>query len=252
MAKMLPLEIATYVSDIEDKEYKKLPIKIREGFQSDAGSIYQAKTKAICNVSNLFTPRRLIATFHTDSNNAKYGAKIIYPVPRTQDIATMVNALKANGAACIDLEGEEWQYVPPTIGNYTIGSGSFTLSVGSTSPKTAGTIKGDSDVQGANQNFKVRWETDPSALSSAISDCAGPFVTEEACFSSNLNVRKVIIYSVNQAGGKIVRSAPVAKKEDILDCIAAIMDVNGVHCVGYKGESAKRVDLLIGATAPTP
>jgi hypothetical protein len=57
--------------------------------------------------------------------------------------------------------------------------------------------------------------------------------------------RSAGLSGIGERNAQIVRQLPIELKSDILECIRDIGNVQGVQCVGYKGESINRIDLLV-------
>lgn len=283
MAKMQVLKL-NYQSDIQvggnngQGLYPNYAFKIREGYSDcfGTGSGYLPNvTTCACSPGKLFSPRALIAKFAGTpgvGGLSRNCATIRFPVARPDAalIRLMVEDLKACGAVCIDLAGEEWSVVPPSLADYTPTQGLFDLPVGVRSPKVSGSMPNySSDGLGTGQVVGVRYEASPETLTGAIPSplpdgqpsaggvfvlCHGDLSPNAACAGgTSIQSRRAIVKATGRAGGaapgtpvsQIVRQMPIRLPADIVECIKAVGDIPGVECVGYKGESIKRIDLLI-------
>jgi hypothetical protein len=281
MAKMDSLKL-NYQSDLKvggvngQGLYNNYSFKMRAGY-SDCygdGRYLPNTTTCACSPGKLFKPRALIAKFSATVSGAALSrncATIRFPVatPTNALIRLMVNDLKACGAVCIDLDGEEWSVVPPSLAGYTPTQKIFSLPVGVRSPKVSGSMPNySSDGLAGNQVIGVRYEASPIDLTGAVLGdpptpggvfelCHGTLEQNAACAGgASIQPRRAIARAkgVDATVGsavsgaplsQLVRQMPIRLPADILECIKTLGNVQGVECVGYKGESIKRIDLLI-------
>ena len=250
MPKMQTLVMVNYESDFAGN-FSNVPVKIRTGYNDCyIGFGYGPKPQNICPVASIFSPRYLEATFGPNRPAAQ-GAKIKFPVnsPDTATITALVNELKACGADCVDLKGEYWNVVPPAIGGYTVGTQRMTLTDGTFSQKRSGRAVYNSDGLGPNQLVPVAYEIEPTPLSDQIDNCIGPLDPAAVCTISGIKARHAIAKgSVDNAFNNqstFARKAPIDSRAEILNCMAAVGNLPFVQCVGYRGESIARIDLLV-------
>jgi hypothetical protein len=243
------------------------------------GNLYTLRSGVVsCSQTSLFNPRHLVVTFNS-------GQKIQFPVPRTDVIKDMVQILKpsvfdntipGNGddeAACIDLIGEKWNYVPAGILGMKpsdfrkdpLNSSDFDGPKG----KTSYNYDYYSDLDGVgkiNVSFSIHNDNDflHGCQREGMTDWKKK--TKSVCSAASIGVsaRHFIIKSLVTGdtnsilpGGKeeftIARQAPVSGidanilpgsdqaktvAKDIAKC---------AQCLGWQGESITRVDLLVGS-----
>jgi hypothetical protein len=257
--------------------YNNFTFKLRGGYDdcfAPNSGITTNTGSCFCPPSNLFKPRVLVAKFAVTTpppagTLSRDCATVRFPVALPQEalIRAWVTALKACGAVCVDLEGEEWSVIPPSLGNYTPSGDLFTLNLGVVAPKISGVMSTyDSDGLGTNQKVPIRYEATPIELTGAtLGDpptpggtfrrCHGAFEDSVACAGrSSISPRKIIIKARGTTAGggilgippsQIVRGLPIELKSDVLTCIRDIGNITGVNCLGWKGESIKRIDQLL-------
>jgi hypothetical protein len=224
--------------------------------------------KCICSIGTLFTPRFLEAKFSATPNangQDRNCAVIRFPLLNISNLDAFVTQLKACGAVCVNYVGEKWNSIPPKIGGYTpTFAPIFSISTGVRARKVSGVNPTyNSDILGANQAVSVAYEAEPFNLTGAsISDglvvpagafetCHGELESGASCGSSgSLKPRKLILgfqYSVagNDTAKRGIRGVAIESKADILACISTLGGIAGVNCLGYQGEIADRVDLLL-------
>jgi len=277
----------------------KIPFKILEGapqfdkvrnigFLTD--NAYRPRTTPIsCSVSSLFTPRHLKVTFYS-------GRSIQYPVPRNDLIDDFITELmpglisefipgtNEDEAACIDLVGEYWNFVPPAtlsmkpddfrklplnggnaIGPFGLFGGDFEATPG----KTKYNYKYNSDVPGVgNIELSFSITNDSDKLHQCQLEGMNNWETSESggvCSATSLGIeaRHLIIKSNVKVddnfvlpGGKknwtVIRKAPVSGIDGnflIPGADKIIPTAKAIadcaQCLGYQGESVKNVHLLV-------
>ena len=254
MAKISTLFVPTYESDWNGT-FTNVPFKQKVGFSNLAGSdglyVFREPGSRSCSAqSALFTMRRLRATFVND-NDPKDQATVEYPVPNILNIPTMVAGLRASGAVCIDLIGEEWYSIPPAIGEYTPARGNFTLPVqAQRDPKITGQMPdyGSDIFNGAVASAIRPVEPLPGApFANAIQSCFGTLQTRASLpcgLGTGFLARALIWKGLNQDNGVISRTITVKDRTGVKACMQAFGNIEGLYCFGYQGESSKRVDLI--------
>lgn len=225
-----------------------------------------------CGSTNLFKARRLKVVF----NNGK---TIEYIVPRVELIDDMVKVLKPsllnnlipgegdNEAACIHLIGERWSFVPP--GQVGLSQGDFrktpiTGVQDTGSQKTTYLYKYTSEIPTVgeiNTSFAVHIDSETlrncqvEGMSNwEAKDQSNPVI----CRTNGLGIspRHFIIKTLLEfdsngiiPGGKNrfkgVRQAPIDNTGKAKSVARAIADC--AYCLGWKGESARNVHLLLGS-----
>ncbi len=230
-----------------------------------------------CGTSTLFKPRHLKVVFNS-------GRTIQFIVPKADLIDDMVKVLKPSlldnlipgegddEAACIHLVGEEWNYVPP--GLLGISKSEFRTSpitgVQNTgSKKISYLYKYNSEIPTVGEietSFAVHIDSE------TMRNCQVEGMTAwkpkgdgaSICNASSLGImpRHFVIKSILQydsngiiPGGKdeftAIRKAPVSGDSgltfnDKAKAVAkAIADC--AYCLGWKGESATNIHLLLGS-----
>lgn len=252
MPKMIPLVVNQYISDIGNTAYDNVAFKQRFGFDDCNASLgYLEDVDTLCPPSKFFSMRYLKATFDDTALPGRRGAQIQFPVASPDPVAIQaaVTALKGCGAVCIDLIGERWTVVPPSIGNYTVGTAQMVLGDdGQYADKRAGRAIYSSDALGAGQIVNVAYEIEPVALSGVIDGCIGAIDESSACLIAGISPRRAIAKGSvqNDANPKasFSRAAPIQSLAEVQNCISNVGNINFVQCVGYRGENIRRIDLL--------
>ncbi|BAQ67070.1 hypothetical protein GM3709_3835 (plasmid) [Geminocystis sp. NIES-3709] len=247
--------INEYVSDL-GITIKNLGIKIQTGAPAIA-SIYQARAGGTCGGGIAFKPRRLEAIFED-------GRKLLYPVGKVGDIQTVAarlmpgilsNIAPGEGddeAICLNLLGEEWGQVPPSIAVpaqeslYTVVKGSI--------KKEAVNYEYVSDVSEIGTvrlsfAFQTNWVADIiECQKSGLSD---PKTENTICTAgSGISPRKLIMstgYNNDESfKGKSAgsRDVPVSARGSIVSTAQGIVECS--RCIGYKGESVPNIQLYYG------
>ncbi len=271
--KMIP----QYFSDIPNLTFRNVPFAITANM--DDCVLYPDRTGA-CGCPVNFKMRALIATFDDPNKPERKCLQVRFPVPSVEQIVPITRKLKDCGAICINLDGEEWDILPPKIGsiNYTPSYDLIVLEGGRFSPKLSGRMaEYNSDIN-AEQIFrpKVAIEVDPIGLASIIlgetpelnpntnlytpsgneSGCTGKIIEANICTLATTTPRYITMRgnstsrTSSSAQRKIpknfVRKAPVRDTLKIPECITNISNgFEGIHCFGYKGESIERIDILV-------
>ena len=254
MAKVNTLFVPAYESDWNGT-FTNVPFKQKVGFSNLAGEdglyVFRQPGNNNCSPqSALYKMRRLRATF-VNANDPKDQASVEYPVPNILNIPTMIAGLRASGAVCIDLIGEDWYYVPPAVGEYEPTRGNFTLpTAAQRDPKITGQMPDyGSDIFNSAVASPIRpVEPLPAAeFTTAIETCFGTLQTRASLpcgLGSGFLPRAVIWKGLNQDNGVISRTITVKNKTDVKACMQAFAGIEGLYCFGYQGESSKRVDLI--------
>lgn len=248
MAPIQSKNVPSYTSDFTIV-YNDIRFKLKAGRVADGqtcGDYEDPPAGVVCGgTGNLFKMRALIATYVD-------GEKVKFPVSTNAKIVPCIQTLKAvEGVVCIDLEGEEWGVVPPLLAGYTPVNTVYTLPTKEKSDKTTGSFDYTSDISGLiGDKFAI--EENPTEISSKLLGCLAARRDKDKCvLGAGIKARHVIAiangsYEDKPAGilgGAIIRKGKVSLLANVLDCIRAVGDVT--LCVGYKGESAKNVHLLV-------
>lgn len=245
MPRMMPYQLAEYHSDLGIK-YEELRFKISEYYGKDlAGKLgYKAPIGGLCSPTFLFKPRAVIATY-------KDGAKIRFPVPSPQKIKDAVEELlKLTDVVCIDLDGEEWRVIPPSVGDYTPKFQNFQLPDGK-AKKITGVMLYSSDIAGKNTPVRFAVEAEPNQVITLAKGCWNDRGPKSCASPIPIRARHVIFYgtgkTLKSATGfehtqKIVRKFPVEDLVKLCNCIKRVG--REAECLGYKGESVRNVHLL--------
>lgn len=245
MARIESKSIATYTSDL-GIVYPNVRFKLKAG-RTDLvqGCEIYNDPEGICPSNGLI--RRMRALIITMSD----GEKVRFPISTSTNIAACVRALTSqSGVECIDLDGEEWGVVPPTIGGYTSYRGTYILGVGSKADKLTGSYDYTSDVLGLVGD-KYAVETDPEELSTQLIGCLASRRDKDRCvLGAGVKARHVIAIANGAANSVIVRKGKVSTVDTVLSCISAVG--NRALCMGYKGESIRNVHLLVAPEDTTP
>lgn len=252
---MAPIDskvMPNYKSDL-GFDYKNIGFKLKAG-RANLGAgcgAYTDKTNSFCPSPNLFKPRAIICTFVD-------GERVRFPVSDPSLITSCIQVLKKNvNIVCMDLDGESWGVVPPTLGKYTPTNTAYLLPTGKRSDKVTGSYDYTSDVLGLVGD-KYAIERDPEPISTALLGCLENKRDKDKCvLNAGVKARYVIVTAngqtqIDNGGGgtvvtptTIIRKGKVSKTEDIINCITAAGNVG--LCVGYKGESIRNVHLLVEA-----
>ncbi|MDS3861030.1 hypothetical protein RIF25_09435 [Thermosynechococcaceae cyanobacterium BACA0444] len=250
MAPIISRQIKEYWSDLSDNngalKYPKVRFKIKEGKEDQAGKCSDIELPdSVCSPANLLKMRALIVTY-------KSGEKIRYPIDRAAKIVLCVRSLKTDqNVICIDLDGEEWGIVPPSLAGYTQKTEAYTLPTGVKSEKDTGSFDYTSEIMGKIR-YKFAIELEPKAISDKALACLENAGGKDGCtipipgFAPRYAVLKA--NRAKKAGELtdplIVRKAPIASISKVMPCIKDLGS-QGL-CIGYKGESIKNLQNLVG------
>lgn len=246
--------INEYTTDFGTK-IKNLGIRI----QTDApqiGALYQTRTGGTCGGGFDFKPRRLEAIFED-------GRRLLYPVPNIDKIQDFGGALLpslldgiipgdgSNEAICINLLGEEWGMIPPTIATanqtnlYTVVKGSI--------KKESVSYDYESDISEIGElklsfSFQTNWVAD--VVECQKKGLKNPDAALNICTTgTGISPRKLIMgtaYNNDQSfKGKSTgaRAVPVSVRNQIANVAEDIADCS--RCIGYVGESIPNIQLFL-------
>lgn len=238
--------IASYIDDL-GTEHKNLAFKI-QGNAPLISDFYQARTKALCSAGKFFKFRALIATFED-------GRKLQYPLPDPGNALSWTEQLMGAGALCVNLEGEEWGFIPKTI-----IPGSYRSSPYSGLPprKVYESITFDytpSTVGIDAVRLSTRIPTDNGSLNTCqkeglqgIEEGAGICNAAGIVEPRRLIIQARSIDSFNSADfreGAVRRNAIVSSPLAVVPTGTAIAGC--AECLGYKGESIDAIHALVPA-----
>jgi hypothetical protein len=270
--------IEEYTSDINALKFKFVPFSIREGMDD---CIEYPKQKSNCGCPVSFQMRALIATFG-DDDPKRTCLKVRFPIalPDPGIISAQVALLKDCGAICVDLDGEEWGIVPQSLtdaSKYTPTYDYIPLIISAFSPKLSGRMKdyvSDALPTTFRPRPKVAIEVDPIGFANDVAvgtvnidsgtglptangnedGCTGPLNNQIICLISDIRARYLTVFGNSvKVGGTgadeppaiFRRKVPINTLAKVASCIKKAGNYTGIHCVGYKGESITRIDLLV-------
>ncbi len=250
MAPIISRQVKEYWSDLSDNggalKYPKVRFKIKEGKESKAADCADIEIPdSVCAPATLLKMRALVVTF-------KSGEKIRFPVDRAAKIVLCTRALKNdNDVVCIDLDGEEWGIVPPSLAGYKQNSTAYSLPTDAKSAKDTGGFDYTSEVMGKIR-YKFAIEISPSAISGAALACLDNVGAKDGCTIPIPGFQpRYIVLKANRSkkpgepnSPLIVRKATVATLSKVMACAKAMGDLG--LCIGYKGESIKNLQNLVG------
>jgi hypothetical protein len=237
--------MATYIDDL-GIEHKNQAFKI-QGNAPLLSALYQPRTVTVCSSSRLFKFRHLLATFAD-------GRQLQYPVPDPGLALSMAQQIAGAGAACIDLVGEEWGFIPKQIipGDYR-----STPYSGLPPRKTYKSITFDYTpaVVGIEAlRLSTRIPTDNGELEAC--QRIGLEGVEEGggiCNAAGLiDPRHLIIQAraVDAFNAADFREGKVIRKVIVSSPLAVVATGNTAaecaECFGYKGESIANIQLVAG------
>lgn len=238
MPNITPLVMQNYTDDL-GRSYENVKFKIKTEYSSGPTATlfgYRLPENQVCATARFFAPRYLLASFSVNGRPEK----IKFPVPRTEQIEPGLRALKQIRAVCVDLVGEKWSLIPPSLG-YTPSNPTYTLPQDSS--KTSGTFRYQSDVLGSNLRAKFAVEIAPDALSTQILNafCMPDIQENDICAATfeGFQTRRFVATAKNENGGSIVRQAPLTSLAGVPTCLGQIGA--RASCVGYLGESVKNL-----------
>lgn len=247
--------INEYVTDF-GITIKNLGVKIQTGAPKIA-NIYQERTGGTCGGGFDFKPRRLEAIFED-------GRRLLYPIGKIGDLKSVAQQLQpgllANAipgesgdeAICLNLLGEEWGQVPPTIAQPK-QKGLFNVVKGSIK-KEAINYEYQSDISDIGTirlsfNFQTNWvskilECQKAGLRDAKSE------SSICTIGSGVTPRRLIMstgYNNDESfKGRSTgsREVPVSGRSFIKATAESIEECS--RCIGYRGESVPNVQLYFG------
>ena len=243
MAPIQPLQLETYTTDL-GFAYGDVKFKLKRGrgeLNVDNGcGTYLPSVRGVCASPNRFFKMRALIVTMVD------GEKVRLPISTVDRIVACVQALKGNeDVACIDLDGEEWGVIPPTLGGYTTNNTVYQLPTGSKSEKFNGAYDYTSDVLGLSVD-KYAIEQNPESISLQLLECLANRREKDRCIlTAGVRARHIVVIANGSNNSAIVRKGKVSTLADVLTCVQGLTD--RVLCIGYKGESIKNVDLLVPA-----
>jgi hypothetical protein len=241
---------------------------------------YQERAEGVsCGDTRLFKHRRLRVKFYN-------GATIEFPVARPDLIDDMVKIFKpsllnsaipgtgGDEAACIDLIGEKWNFVPPGLigakqddfrttsikgGDPEAGDKKTTYVYKYTSEvPTVGTITTGFPIHNDSEtirNCQLEGMTDYELKDTSIVPCSAKTLGIKP---RHFLIKSALEYDSNGffIGGKtekaVIRMAPVSGDSNLLfsDKAKAVGKklADCAFCLGWNGESVKNVHLLLSGT----
>ena len=229
------LQITSYRSDFGDL-YSQLPVR----FSANApipDNVYAERT-GTCGGGGLpFSPRYLLASF--DDGQYKY------VVPRLTSIPTIVASLLTLGANCIDLFGEEWTTLPPSVLPDNAEAFRTTpyaaTDINGNGDKETGKFTYTSGVLGAQRVGYTLESTNATLLGIQKTGMTEAVVGGLNSRPKNriINPRKIILHAEVADGTTISRICPVSTVERIDAVIVAAAPA--AFYLGYIGESTRRL-----------
>lgn len=240
MPTMVVCEIPTYLDDLGNS-YSNLRFKIRADKQGVSGFDVAVGNNVCGGGGSLFQFRAVVAQYPD-------GSTIRYPVsvPASAGVRSISDAAIADGAICTHLDGEKWSFIPPSLVGGSPNRSSFVVPTGF-ADKEVGEADYTSDVFAGSVAIRYAIELRPTAIADAVRGCLANPVPGESlgCTTgSQITARYLQVEARNSAGGAIVRKTkPQNVGDDVGLCAAALYAVG--HCVRYKGESARNVNLLL-------
>lgn len=246
--------------------YNAFPFDIAQGFQdcTPAGVIERADRPCQCIPPGLFSPRALVGKFAVELAGVNKCVNFKVPLPNIAGITAAVQTMKDCGALCVDLEGERWNRLPPSLAGY-VPSPNIIYQIPSAKTanvKVTGTTIYTSDALGAGQSLNVRYQAEPLALTGAtlangaatagadFAACHGILQAAIPCGDpGSVSARRLIIVSRQQAGADapvraLSKEVVLASAADIASCITSLGAKS--ICLQYRGESIRYVDVLLG------
>jgi hypothetical protein len=242
------LQMPSYTDDFGNT-YENIPFKIGNGANVEGFGYTNRPNTIICSPAQLFTPRRLRATFNTGSSHT-------YPVPTQDDIKTYINLLTEKGALCIDLIGEEWNLITEkAIGAATYKTTPYT-DIAKSGVKEVGTYTYTSDVLASAITLGYRFESTPTSLLDAQKGCLENISKSKGiCSGSGIGIkpRRFTIMALSQNDGdddataKVMRQVPVSAKAAAQVKACGVKAAPASYCLAYDGETIRNVHNLVEA-----
>lgn len=235
---------------------KNLGVKI----QTDAphiSSLYDERTGGSCGGGIGFKPRRLEAIFEN-------GRRLLYPVPAIDKlddfIAKLTPGLIAGAtpgnagdeAICLNLLGEEWGMVPPSIGSPKQAD-AYNVVLGSIK-KEAVNYKYKSDVTKIGEvrlsfAFQKNWVEDVIKCQKTGLD--DPNTSASICTAGTGIKPRKLIMSTSYNNTQSFRGKSTGSRDVPVSIITSIKETAGKiencsRCIGYVGETIPNVQLYYG------
>jgi hypothetical protein len=249
--------VATYTDDF-GKTYPNIPIKFSDSVSGTLLTAFGYALRSgvtVCGGNLPFQMRYLQAVFADGTSHQ-------FPVFNRANIAARVASLKANDAICINLVGEQWNVLPPSItGEASFKSTPYT-DISPTGLKTSYSFTYSSDVLSATSEeateptltLKTSVETAPTALHdcqiAGLEDATAGSIGICSIAGVGIDPRKYIIQALAKKGEetkfrRVVRQA-IVSNEAAADILAVVEDVSScAYCLGYRGESITNVHAFI-------
>ena len=230
------LMLASYITDF-GQTLTSLPVK----FSAEAPipeETYSPRDNQCRGAAKAFKPRYLKAQFSTGTYK--------YVLGSIANLLALKDALVAEGATCIDLIGEQWNFVPDTqISGGTYKTTPYTAaSITGAGDKETGSFTYTSDAFGALKLGYIVESTNAALLTAAKAGMATPIVGGQRTRANNSIVtpRSFAIYAPVDDGTNIVRNSPSSTISDLGTHATAIKPA--AFALGYQGESARGVEIL--------
>lgn len=236
--------IATYVDDLGSSHVNQA-FKI-QGNAPLLDTFYQARTQALCSGGKFFKMRYLTATFAD-------GRKLQYPLPDPGNAISWTEQLIGAGALCVDLEGEEWGFIPKTLipGAYLSTPYSNlpprkvyeSLSFEYT-PSTTGidSLRLSTRIPTDNNDLNTCQKAGLTSIEEGAGICNAAGIVEP---------RRLIIQarSIDSFNAEDFRQGSVRRNAIVSSPLAVVATggsiVSCAECLGYKGESIPAIHALI-------
>lgn len=230
------LMLATYTNDFGN-DLTNLAVK----FSDEApipDAVYVPRTQQCRPASRTFKPRYLKAKFDTGTYK--------YILGSMANLLTVKNALVTEGATCVDLIGEQWNFVSDVEvpgGTYKAAAYLATDITGA-GDKETGTFTYTSQVFGALKLGYIVESTNAALLTAAKAGMTSPVVGGQRSRINNSIVkpRGFTIYAPVDDGTNIVRFSASSIIGNIVTHGESIK--SSAFSLGYQGESAKGIEGL--------
>jgi len=206
-----------------------------------------------CSAASLLYPRKIRFYFNNGSSVSvavgDAGAGIL--TART----ALKTALETETVKviCANLEGEEIGNINDIV-NVAFVTTAATTTAGS-GAYYSGVLKDyKSEITNTSEPlpFKIlsATRTAPAIISANVATCLGDVLPSGGLVcpgrSSLITTRRLVVaYQITASSGIFeTREIPVKTVDDVITCANAIAQVNGVFCIGYKGEDRKSIHLI--------
>lgn len=268
-----------YIDDFGNK-YRNIPFKIQPNAPkvgAEEMPYVERPDSLSCGGGIPFTTRRLLVTFND-------GRKLTYPVPKLSDLLIMIRQLKpslvdkdiigigGDEAACIDLIGEKWNLVPPSVLGASLSFKTTPyIDIPIRGTKETGTYSYKSDFPSLGKiQLGYRIENQQAMLLKCQKEGMAEISTAKGiCQGKALGVkpRHFIINAIAQTGNdavlipdnlevgitysKVIRNVIVSGYDpNILPGAKTPVEVAKVidkcaYCLGWEGESIKGIHNLV-------